>query len=209
METDRLTRKIYTNSRMELESFMHFPSGVYTGKDRKTMNVSINPILFLRYKKNQKINEEYDFTKAAFKITPKNLYDVIRFFNTIIKWLFTEEFNDLFMMNEDGEIIFNADYNKLSVSTHRGDYDQCIMQAIPTVVSIGDKKYEGIHLYINTSHYCIPLTYQEVSIIFGILKDFRFTEESILLLEAYKYIIENNSITDNDWWSPNRKTPFD
>lgn len=209
MSDMKITRKIYTNSRMELESFMHTPTGTYTGKDRGTMNISSVPLLFLRYKKPKNITEEYDYSKAAFKITIRNLYEVIRFFNGIMKWLFDDEYKDLFLTNDNGDLVFNADYNKLSISTHRGDYDQCIMQAIPSIVRIGDKTYEGINLYINTSRYCVSLTYQEVSILFGILKDFSFTEEAILLLNTYEYIIKNNAITETDWWSNTKPTPFD
>ena len=209
MSVTKITRKLYTNSRMELESFMHTPTGTYTGKDRGTLNINTVPLLFLRYRKPKNISEEYDYTKAAYKITTRNLYDVVRFFNVIMKWLFDDKYRDLFLTNDEGDLVFNADYSKLSVSTHRGDYDQCIMQAIPTIISIGDKKYEGVHLYINTTKYCISLTYQEVSILFGILKDFSFTEEALLLLNMYDYIMKNNAISETDWWSNTKPTPFD
>ena len=202
---DKATRKIFSNSRMELDFFMYLPTGVMNGFS--TVSINCNPILYLRYKQNKYVHEQYDYSKAAYKITPRNLYHVIEFFNTIMKWFYDDKYSDLFLLNDENDIIFNADYNKLSVSTPRGDYDQCIMQAIPTVVRLGDKLYEGIHLYINSSIYCIPLTYQEVSIIFGILRNFSFTQEMMNVLLSTRYIVETNAFMSRDQFDG--KTPFD
>lgn len=208
---ERVTKKIFGNSRMELEFFMYLPNGVYTNPEKSSISINCNPVLYLRCKKNKYVTEEWDYMKSSFKINPRNLYTVIKFFNTIMGWFYDDKYSDLFLVDENGKLIFNADYNKLSVSTPRGDYDQFIMQAIPTVVTLGDKLYEGIHLYINRSLYCIPLTYQEVSIIFGILKDFSFTNEINNVLLSYAYIVKNNAFTAGDRYTigGNGKTPFD
>ena len=80
-------------------------------------------------------SEEYDYSKAAYKITPRNIYWVIRFFNTIMKWFYDDEYSDLFLENEDGKLIFNADYKNLSASTKQSEYDTQILKAIPSMVS--------------------------------------------------------------------------
>jgi hypothetical protein len=193
---------------MELEFFMYLPSGIWGSKDKSTMNINMNPILYLRYKANKYVSEEYEYTKAAYKITPRNLYSIIKFFNTIITWLYDDKYHDLFLVNDDDKLIFNADYKSLHVSTHRSDYDSQIMQALPTVVQLGDKTYEGIHLYVNKTAYCIPLTFEEVSMIFGILRDFQFSTEITKALTAYQYIVTHDAMTSGDPIT-GRKTPFD
>lgn len=183
---DKIVRKIYSNSRMELEFFMFLPSIVAPTQGVTTANVSYNPILNLRYKQNKNLTEEFDYSKATFKITPKNFYMVIKFFNNIMKWFYDDQYESLFLLDSENNLIFNADYNKLHESTPKGDFDTCMMQAIPSIVKYGDRTFEGIHLYINTSTYCIPLTYQEVSSIFGILKDFSFQSEINATLIAFE-----------------------
>ena len=205
---DKLTHRIFSNSRMELDFFMYLPSGELRSKG-SIMDIKINPILMLRYKQKDYLSEEYDYNKSVFKITPRNLYGVIKFLNTTMEWLYTDKYSDLFLMDENNNIIFNADYNKLYAATHKGDYDQCIMKAVPSVVKLGEKSYEGIHLFINTSNYCIPLTHQEVAILYGILKDFRFSEEIASVLEAYRYIKDNDCISTVTYNSKGIKTPFD
>ena len=206
-EISKITNRIYSNSRMELEFFMYLPTGTYRTKDGTSLLINCNPILNLRYKKSDKIVSEYDYTKAAYRITPRNLYNVIVFLNTVVNWFFGDEYKDLYLENENGDLIFNADYNKLSASTRKGDYDQQIMQAIPTIVRYGDKLCEGIHLYVNKSEYCIPLVYHEVATIFGLLKDFNFTAEVTNTILCYQYIIENQAFVSD--FRVNGKTPFD
>lgn len=205
----KVTDKIFQNSRMELDFFMYLPNATWGSRDRSTINLNLNPVLYLRCRQNKKVSEEYDYSKACYKITPKNLYQVVKFFNTIVKWFFDDKYQDLFLTNEEGNLIFNADYNKLHVSTPRGDYSSQVMQAIPTVIQIGDKTYEGIHLYINKMTYCIPLTYEEIDILFGILKDFSFTTETTKVLIAYEILTRRGEISTQEQMAFNKKTPFD
>lgn len=172
-----------------------------------TATVSYNPILNLRHKQSKNLTESYDYSKATYKITPRNLFVIITFFNNIMKWFYDDNFSDLFLNDENGNIIFNADYNKLSESTPRGDFDQCIMQAVPTIVQYGDRVYEGIHLYINSTSNCISLTYQEVTALFGVLKDFSFPNEVSAMLTAYEYAQANTRYIDS--WNYGKKNPFD
>lgn len=206
-EIQKVKRMLYINSRMELEFFMYLPSGIRSGAAKNTLSVNVNPLIYLRYKPPKNVTQEYDYTKAAYKITPKNLYSVIKFFNTVMRWFYEEKYNDLFLVNEDDKLVFNADYKNLTVKTPRGDYDTGIMQAIPTIVYIGDKEYEGIKLYVNQSIYCISLTTQEVEIIFNLLKDFKFSDEINTTLTCAKMIMTYGLYNQEKENHP--KTPFD
>ena len=172
-----------------------------------TVSINCNPVLNLRYKPSKTVKEEFDYTKATYKINPRNIYSTIKFFNNIVKWFYDDKYESLFLMGEDGNLIFNADFNKLSESTKMGAFDNCIMQAVPAVVQYGDKLYEGIHLYVNTSNYCISLTFQEVTMLFDILKNFSFADEVTSTLTSYRYALEYKRYdTNRDKFG---KTPFD
>lgn len=202
----KVTRRLFKNSRVEIDFFMYLPIGMMT-KGNPTLTINVNPVVFIRCKPNKKIAEEFDYAKAGFRVTPRNLYDVVNLFNTALSWFYTDTYQDLFLVDEDGKLIFNADYNKLSVKTHKGDYDNQIMMAIPTIIQLGDKTYEGLHLYINTQRYCIPLTYQEVSIIFELFKNLRFTEEISMMLASYDYVTKYHCYENSK--NEVTKTPFD
>lgn len=205
MKIEKLTRMIYSNSRMELEFFMHLPS-LQKGVSSDTARVQVYPSLYLRYKKNPKISEAYDYKKAMFRITPANLYTVVKFFNKAVSWFYLDEYKDLFLTDENNQLVFNADYGKLSAVTPRGMYDQSVMQLVPSIIRFGDTSYEGVHLFVNTSQYCIPLTYRELGDVFNILREFRFMEEMNALLQAYQIATQQNRVGA---YRPGNGTPFD
>lgn len=191
---------------MELELFMFLPS-IIQSSNSSTATLNCNPVLNLRYKPSKTVREEFDYAKATYKINPRNIYSVVKFFNNIVKWFYDDKYESLFLVGEDGNLVFNADFNKLSESTKLGTFDNSIMQAIPAVIQYGDKLYEGIHLYVNTSNYCISLTYQEVTMLFDILKNFSFANEVSSTLAAYRYALEYKRYESN--WDKSSKTPFD
>ena len=205
----KITYNLLTNSRLDLDFFMFLPMATWLSKDKTSIKLNLNPVIYLRYKQ-PKFVSEYDYTKASYKITPRNIMDVIKFFNQTVKWLFGEEYKDLFLYNDNGELIFNADYGKLHATLATNDYNNQFMQAIPAIVKLGDKTYEGIHLFVNKSNYCIPLTYQEVTMLFGVLKDFSFSETTSMVLAAYQYIEAHEAIEAQGPLSQGKiKTPFD
>lgn len=209
MDVKHLQERIYSNSRLEMIFFMFSPECEYTKRDRTAVQVKLNPVLYLRYKKKDGLAEEFDFVKSSYKINPKNLYYIIKFFNVCMKWLYSDEFQDLFLRNSEGNLIVNADYKSLKAITHKGDYESQIMTAIPSVVELGDKVYEGIRLFINETKYCVPLTYEEVGIIFSIISTFSFPNEVCAVLQAYDFVNTHSDIIEFGSKGFNGKTPFD
>lgn len=205
---DKISNLLYSNSRIELEFFMYMPT-ITMLQNGTSASINYNPIVNIRYKPSKYVAEEFDYMKATYKMTPRNFYVTFRLFNEVMKWLYDDRYADLFLLGEDGKIIFNADYSKLSVSTPYGDNDSCVLQAIPAVVTINDKTFEGIHLYINTSHYCVPLTYSEISSIFGILKSFSFSAHVSAVLTAYELAIREKRYSQHKNGYIPRKNPFE
>ena len=203
----KLNRKILSNSRFSLDFFMYTPYGSFTTKDNTSIYLNYNPVLLLKYIPPKYAATQYDYSKATYKITPRNIYKVIKMFNELMKWMYSEEYNDLYMLDNDNNLIFNSDYAKLQTSVTPGMYDQCYIKAYPTVVDLGGKKMEGVNLLINETTHIISLTHEEVALIFNILKNFNFTREVICALEVFRYIEQEKSYGENKW-NENR-TPFD
>ena len=203
----KLIETIYSNTRVLMESLMWLPEGTFTNKDHDGIRFNHNPILTISCKRNATNEEYYEFSKARFHVTVNNHYQVIKFFNTIMKWLFDNEFNDLFLMGPTNKLMFNADYKSLhtTVECYTRDVTQ-IMTAVPSLISYDGKSYEGVHLFINTTDYMIPLTYKEIGIIFSIISNFNFSAEVTKLLAMYNYVILNDRVHPS---VSETKTPFD
>jgi len=185
-------------------------------KYKENYNIQVNPILTLRQLNTASYNEDFStMQERSYRITPRNLYRVLKFFNTIVTWFYDEDKKDLFLINEENELIFNSDYNSLYTITAKTLNENTVMKAIPTVVVFNDKRYEGIHLYINNSVNVIIMTKEEVEMVLGFLKDFSFNEEIIECLTAMDYAKRNDLIQDNTGGfsnnnnNKNTKSPFD
>ena len=211
----RIKRTLYKTSKINIEFFMYEPR---TEKYKSNYTNVINPILNLTYLNPSSMTEDFTtFNARTFKITPRNLYHVIKFFNTVVNWFYDKDKEDLFLINEDNELVFNSDYKSLYAVTKKSYGNNDILKAIPTVVDYNNHKYEGIYLYINENIYNIILTIDELETIFGLLKNFSFYDEIQLNLTTLEYNIKNNLVT-----TPNAiytsygntskvifKTPFD
>lgn len=203
----KLLETIYSNTRMSMDFFMRLPDGVYTNRDHDGIRFNHYPQVSIICKKNGENESFYEFNRAIFHVTVNNHYQVIKFFNKIMKWLFDDAYNDLFLMGPTNKLMFNSDYKSLhaTVECYTQDRTQ-IMTGVPSLVSYDGKVFEGINLFINTSDYIIPLTYKEVGIVFSILSEFNFSAEVTKLLTMYDYVIRNNKVRPSVSES---RTPFD
>lgn len=204
---NKLNRRIFGNSRFSLDFFMYAPYGSYTTKDQTSIHLNYNPILLLKYIPPKYAATQYDYNKSSYKITPRNLFKVIKLFNTMMEWMYSDKYNDLFMIDENNDLIFNSDYSKLYATIPAGDYDSCYIKTYPAVIELGGKKVEGVNVLINETAHIISMTHEEVSTVFNILKNFSFTQEVICALQVFSYITSTDSYGENKWLEG--KTPFD
>ena len=146
--------------------------------------------------------QNVDRKNNFFKITPRNLYRTIKFFDEIVKWFYDKDLTDLFLQGDDNKLVFNADYQHIKARTKPDKHNQTAMRAIPAVISSDDGKiYEGIYLYINKMENVVPLTLSEVEDILGLLAKFSFEESLLLMLEAYDYAARNNLIREQSLYN--------
>ena len=204
MKDIALNHTLFKNNRIHVSSFMGLPKGMWSNSNKTGIYLDIYPMIFIRCQQNSMISEEYDFKKAQYKVDVKNQYSIIKFFNKIVDWFYGDQYDSLFVVDENQRIVVNADFKSLHLNTKRIDLSNQVLKAVPAIVELGGVTYEGIQLYINEFKYCVPLTYQEVNQIFNIIKTFSFYEEASSLLQAYQILKSENRITNREY-----KTPFD
>lgn len=201
-----IKRSLYRNTRYALEFFMYEPSI----ENWKTVyNINVNPILnFIQLNSGSNKEDFSTIKERTYRITPRNLYRTLKFFNRILEWFHDNDKKDLFLINDDNELVFNSDYSKLSLTTPKSLNEDCVMKAMPAVIVFNEKRYEGIYLYINKTSNLISLTRDEIEMLLGFLKDFSFQDEIITCLEIMRYSKERNMINTGGGWQ-SKKSPFD
>lgn len=205
MQDDKFKRNLYKNNRITIDFFMHSPKMLCqkgkTNTDGSLFTLNYNPVVFIKYINPNSLNESYQ-ANDSFKVTPKNLYRVVKFFNKVVSWFTDKNKIDLFLKDDDDNLIFNADYNKLyAIVGFRGN-ETCVMKAIPAIVEIGGNRHEGITLFINKEINRVPLTLDELVTIFEIFRTFSFYEEIICDLLSYQYAMSVGNIeTDITRWN--------
>lgn len=203
----KITETLYDNNRMSLNFFMHLPEGIYTNKDHDGIRLFSNPSISLLCKRNEANNDFYDFQTALFRITVYNQYQVIKFFNKLMRWLYDDAFNDLFLIDAKNKLMFNSDYKSLHENVmFYGKSGTSVLSAVPSLVQLGDKVYEGINLFVNTTDYMIPLSHEELGVIFSILSQVNFSAEVTKLLTMYNFTIQRNRVHPS---KSETSTPFD
>lgn len=194
MEDVTITSTLVSGYRYALNFFTYLPK-VIKGQKGNGFTVSSNPVLMLIYKPPKGV--QVNFKESYYKITPKNLYRTIKFFNRVVSWFYDKELQDLYLNGENNELIFNADYNRLKVVTDYDPNNLTAMKAIPAVISYDNgKEYEGIYLYINKTDYVIPLPLFEIEALLGILSHFSFEAKMNELINSFMIALQTQSIQE-------------
>lgn len=205
-----IKRTLYKSTRYVIEFFMYSPK---VAEHNSNYNIQTNPILSIRQMNSESYQEDFKtIQERSFKITPRNYYKTLKFFNNVVTWFYDDKMHDLYVYNDDDELVFNSDYNSLYLVTQKGINEQNQMKAMPTVVQFNDKKYEGIHLYVNKPSNLIILTKDEVEMVLGLLKDFSFQTEilaSLMMVENAKANGNVNVASGNYGSYNSKKSPFD
>lgn len=201
----KLNETIISTNKYSLDYFMYLPSGTWMNQEHDGIRIQHNPMLVLRCKQ-QRDMLVYDFKRAGYHITVINHYQTMKFFNQIMKWLYDDAYNDLFMIRADTELVFNADYKSLQATTMNPRNPSQYLKAVPSVVQENGKSYEGVDLFVNATDYRIQLTFEEFGILFGILEDFNFSSETTKLLAMYDYVSKHHAVKS---FQMENRTPFD
>lgn len=200
METFTIKRTLYKHINLSIDFFTYKPNVLFTNN---AYTVNVNPIAIFRYINNHNMFEDkISYSENAYKMNPRNHNKIIKFFDTIVGWFYDTDLKDLFLINENDELIFNSDYRHINITLAKGKFETGMMKALPSVITIDDVKHEGIYLYINKINNIIMLTKEDVEEISNMIKNFNFINETSSLLSMIDYSQRaGNIITDQNEWT--------
>ena len=135
------------------------------------------------------------------KITDRSIKRFLLTFRKAIEWFYDEEKKDLFYRDEENRIVFNHAYKDLYEIYHDSFNQNLFLKILPAAVERNDTQYEGVNVYINQIDTLVSITRTELEDFLGILVDFSFQQEALILMTAY--IIakgEPDGIIDSDFY---------
>lgn len=150
-------------------------------KDSQFMTVSDRVVLIMKHIPSGE----------KFKINTTSIYSVIQGFKTVLDWFYDKDKNDMFVIGEAGNLIFNNDYNNLSVSI--SSYDNQHLEILPCVNNKkNDRGVEGVCIFVNRYEASMILTRKELEEVYVLLSTFSFQTEALYLLTADMIAVKGN-----------------
>lgn len=196
------SRTIFKGKGFSLDFFFHAPRMAVS--DRGRFSEEIYPMLYFRQNTFGQDPSGNRWADKTIKIRPRGMVRFVNAINKACKWFENE---DIFMENDDGEVIFNHDYSKLKIMMKRAEPDDGSLAIIPAAVPDGadQKPVEGVILYINKLENLVMIPYYELDALLWTLTSFSFTEEMNHMIMATLFGQTNRTITSGNQV---RKGPF-
>jgi len=193
-----ISKNIIRYPGFSLDLFFFVPLVMIKRGDLPISTVNLNPVLRLVAKPPMGITYTSD---RAFRITPRDLPLVVRFFKEVVFWFDDPKRENLFVIDNNEDLVFNYDYESLRNAIALPTYTSIeTMKAVPDVICRNDKaRAEGIRLMVNKTENVITMTYPELYTLYKILDKFDFTTESAMtyllvstLIKKGKYEFSTN-----------------
>lgn len=190
-----ITLDWYTNSRVNLSFFMYLPEVSLVNQSYKAM---LRPCLFLQKKHIFNPNGENQKQQVRYKITTRNIADLIRVINTAIGWFYDDSLKDLYGYNDENELVFNLKYREINSRTKPEKDSSQYIQLYPSLVKPDTfaKGEEGVLWVMNSKDYAFYMTLTELEDLLSVLKDFSFIGAVNTALSTISIARILNSIDD-------------
>lgn len=174
-----ISKNILRYGGLSLDLFFYVPIVMINRTKTPVSNINLNPSLRLVSTPPRGSSYTPD---RSFKISPKHLPLVIRFFKEIVYWFDDPKKENLFVIDDNNELTFNYDYKDLKSILRLDVYSGMqSLKAIPDTIKRNDKEMaEGVRLMINKMENVVSLTYPELYSVYKILDRFDFTLESTM-----------------------------
>ena len=158
--------------RLDELSSRKYKTGKYSNvKTLISLKLESNDYLVLDYIGN-KDNRENIY------ISYPHIFKVKKFFRESLKWFYDDEYDELFVMNNENELIFNSDYRneEIIINNLIGSKSLSIM---PAIVADGE---EGVILFFNSRNKSVIMNIDQLESVIDFLENFRLYEASQLLI---------------------------
>ena len=124
-------------------------------------------------------------SRQTFTITPATHYQVLSARRKAVEWFYAEDKPDLFVLNEKDQLVFNNDYNELSVLVHSAQTYNEHLEIRPCVNNAdSDRGHEGVILFINAMDGAVVLNREEFEELYVLLSGFSYQAEMELLVKV-------------------------
>ena len=127
-----------------------------------------------------------------FRLTQLSMFSILNSFKTVVDWFYDESKNDLFVINEKRELMFNNDYNDLRILVSSDDNQH--MEIRPCVDDSDiERGKEGVVIFINRAESVVVLERQEFESLYYVLSHFSFQDELLYLLQSEVLAVKANN----------------
>lgn len=184
---DGISRDIMSFGRIRIQSYLKKPEVIIS--PRKVASIVSYCTLRIFYDdRTAAFENRTSFQERSFKVNLRNYMKTMRFFQGIMRWFEDDSFTNLFFLDEHtGEL--RMDLEQRNLRLHVGGntkYDQCAMEAVPAVYKKDNEIREGAMLSINRSNYSDVIRDIDVESICGLLANFSFQAETLLMINLYQ-----------------------
>lgn len=180
-----VSRELLQCGKFRLQSYLSAPEVITNSKN--TYRVISHCVLMLIYNTGTYTRDA--FKGSSYKITLRNFKQTLRFFQAIYDWFIAEPYRDIFFQDEETGR-FMVDIRATQLKLHTGGdnrYDQMAMEAVPAVYQNDSEIREGCALTINNTANTGILRDLDIESILGIMENFSFQSETILLLDILSH----------------------
>ena len=141
------------------------------------------------------------------KITDRSIKRFLLTFRKSVEWFYDEEKKDLFYLDEENRVAFNHAYKELHEIYHDPFNPNLFLRILPAAVERNGSTCEGANLYINQLDTLVSVSRTELEDFLGVLVDFSFQQEAIVLMIAYLVAkSEPDGIIDSDFYIKQEET---
>ena len=137
---------------------------------------------------------------VSFCVTPDLLRDVKDFFQEALSWFTPENKAILYGKNDEGMLMFNSDYQKLSaICVNEYGRSKTALKIVPTVVEIGNNIYEpGVVFYINMQANGIIMREYELKRLANFILDFNFIPYTQFAMQCFQHSLATGTLLSRE-----------
>ena len=136
----------------------------------------------------------------SFCVSQFNLEDVKEMFREALSWFTSENMNILYGKNDEGLLMFNSEYQKLSaICVNEYGKAKTALKIVPTVVEVGNNIYEpGVIFYINMVANGIVMRVYELKRLANFIIDFNFIPYNQFALQCFQHCLTTGAILSRE-----------
>ena len=196
-----LKRTVAAFSKIKLESCMNTIQLSRMKINGKNMSEILMVPSYLPVLTFQLVTRDGRWEDKQIRVTDRSIKRFTLALRRAVEWFYDEDKKDLFYRDDENRLAFNHAYKELHEIYYDPFNQNVFLRIIPAAVEKGGEIYEGVNLYINQIDTLVSITRIDLEDFLGIIVDFSFQEEALILMIAYMIAKnEPDGIIDSDFY---------